>query len=275
MIMTTATNGMRFSDPVESRSPPMQFRIREDATPRRVGFYPVPPRDEHDDVDGFLADFDAEAADLLKDDSPATLGLFNLFQKSIFKLLERSRQKFGHAVDQIKADNSERDARISALENKIGALNNKNRALELENVGLVRSIDDMRTRTRVDLDEKIAAAVTAKTVELVARLHAAEMELRTTTKIAESLRERSRGEVGPQGYRGERGERGERGVQGPQGERGRPGKDGVDFSLAIKGWKVDRLAYTITPAMSDGSDGPALDLKPLLQQFLDDTGEVP
>jgi len=63
-----------------------------------------------------------------------------------------------------------------------------------------------------------------------------------------------------QGKRGAAGEKGERGAQGPQGN---PGLSGA----TIRGWKIDREKYVATPLMSDGRDGPPLELLGLFQQF--------
>jgi hypothetical protein len=57
-----------------------------------------------------------------------------------------------------------------------------------------------------------------------------------------------------QGRRGQQGQRGERGPAGPPGP-------------AIESWRVDRERYQATPLMSDGSEGPLLDLRPLFEQF--------
>ena len=70
--------------------------------------------------------------------------------------------------------------------------------------------------------------------------------------------------------RGLRGERGLAGEQGPQGERGAKGEPGRD-AAKIADWKVDTENYLAHPVMSDGTRGAALDLKPMLQQFLTDT----
>jgi hypothetical protein len=66
-----------------------------------------------------------------------------------------------------------------------------------------------------------------------------------------------------QGKRGASGEKGERGAQGPQGN---PGLSGA----TIRGWKIDRKKYVATPLMSDGRDGPPLELLGLFQQFFAD-----
>jgi hypothetical protein len=66
-----------------------------------------------------------------------------------------------------------------------------------------------------------------------------------------------------QGKRGVAGEKGERGAQGPQGN---PGLSGA----TIRGWKIDREKYVATPLMSDGRDGPPLELLGLFQQFFAD-----
>src|SRR5258708_26923296 len=54
--------------------------------------------------------------------------------------------------------------------------------------------------------------------------------------------------------RGAGGEKGERGLPGPRGD---PGTSGA----TIVGWKIDPERYVAMPVMSDGSDGPPLDLR--------------
>jgi hypothetical protein len=63
------------------------------------------------------------------------------------------------------------------------------------------------------------------------------------------------------GKRGAAGEKGERGEPGPQGA---PGLSGA----TICDWKIDRACYVATPVMSDGCDGPPLELRGLFEQFL-------
>jgi hypothetical protein len=62
------------------------------------------------------------------------------------------------------------------------------------------------------------------------------------------------------GARGRQGPSGARGLMGLRGERGEAGP-------AIKSWQIDRARYVATPIMSDGSTGPALELRPLFEQF--------
>jgi hypothetical protein len=66
---------------------------------------------------------------------------------------------------------------------------------------------------------------------------------------------------------GSRGVAGERGEQGPKGDRGLPGAP----APVISGWKIDRRAYSAVPVMSDGKEGPALELRSLFKQFQDET----
>ena len=73
----------------------------------------------------------------------------------------------------------------------------------------------------------------------------------------------SAGGTGPQGIRGSQGERGPRGLTGEAGAKGAPG-------AVIVGWSPDYASFKATPIMSDGSEGPALDLKPFFQNFLDE-----
>jgi hypothetical protein len=62
------------------------------------------------------------------------------------------------------------------------------------------------------------------------------------------------------------GKRGDRGEKGPRGERGQAGEVGPS-GVTIIAWRVNRGAYTATPVMSDGTDGPALELRDLFEQF--------
>jgi hypothetical protein len=68
---------------------------------------------------------------------------------------------------------------------------------------------------------------------------------------------------GRDGKKDEPGEQGERGPMGPQGQ-GAP---------IVIDWKLDREAYEATPVMSDGSDGPALNLRPLFEQLVSDLSQ--
>ena len=66
-----------------------------------------------------------------------------------------------------------------------------------------------------------------------------------------------------QGKRGAAGEKGERGLPGPKGDTGASG-------VMIRDWKIDREKYVATPLVSDGRDGPPLELLGLFQQFFAD-----
>jgi hypothetical protein len=63
-----------------------------------------------------------------------------------------------------------------------------------------------------------------------------------------------------QGKRGPPGEKGERGPSGPRGDVGASG-------ATIRDWRIDRERYVATPVMSDGCDGPPLELRGLFEQF--------
>ena len=52
------------------------------------------------------------------------------------------------------------------------------------------------------------------------------------------------------------------GKPGSAGERGAPGRD----APRIVSWKVDRQHYLVIPVMSDGREGPALELRALFEQ---------
>ena len=64
---------------------------------------------------------------------------------------------------------------------------------------------------------------------------------------------------------------GKRGVAGEKGERGPQGSPGLS-GVTIRDWKIDRARYVATPVMSDGSEGPPLELRGLFEQFLADAG---
>jgi hypothetical protein len=40
---------------------------------------------------------------------------------------------------------------------------------------------------------------------------------------------------------------------------------------AIESWRIDRERYQATPLMSDGSEGPVLELRLLFEQFYTET----
>jgi hypothetical protein len=64
---------------------------------------------------------------------------------------------------------------------------------------------------------------------------------------------------------------GKRGVAGARGERGERGPTGLN-GATIRDWKIDRARYVATPVMSDGSEGPPLELRGLFEQFLTEAG---
>jgi hypothetical protein len=66
--------------------------------------------------------------------------------------------------------------------------------------------------------------------------------------------------IASQGKRGAAGQKGERGERGPQGN---PGLSGATIQV----WKIDRERYVATPVMTDGSEGPSLELRGLFEQF--------
>ena len=61
---------------------------------------------------------------------------------------------------------------------------------------------------------------------------------------------------------------GRRGQQGPRGERGPAGPAGP----TIQSWRINCECYQATPLMSDGSEGPRLELRPLFEQFHNEAG---
>ena len=68
--------------------------------------------------------------------------------------------------------------------------------------------------------------------------------------------------VSTRGARGERGERGPKGEQGPAGPA----------APTIVGWQIDRAMFIATPIMTDGSEGPPIELRGLFEQYQIETG---
>jgi integrin beta 3 len=60
---------------------------------------------------------------------------------------------------------------------------------------------------------------------------------------------------------------GRAGKPGPKGERGERGLPGA----MIVRWSVDRAAYSITPVMSDGSTGAAVNVRAIFEQYHEDS----
>jgi hypothetical protein len=67
---------------------------------------------------------------------------------------------------------------------------------------------------------------------------------------------------GKPGKPGLKGERGDRGEPGEKGERGLPGRDAAQ----LKGFRVDKKNYTLTPIMSNGELEP-IKLRDYFEQY--------
>ena len=93
------------------------------------------------------------------------------------------------------------------------------------------------------------------------RFHELELRLDGRQQARDEAKRGPAGAPGPQG---------ERGPPGLKGEKGEPGKRGPQGNTApwVAAWKVDPQMFEFTPILNDGSRGPALDLKPLLAQFV-------
>ena len=61
---------------------------------------------------------------------------------------------------------------------------------------------------------------------------------------------------------------GQRGIAGERGERGLQGETGI----GIRSWNIDSTTYVATPVLTDGTIGPALELRGLFEQFQIETG---
>jgi Collagen triple helix repeat (20 copies) len=77
--------------------------------------------------------------------------------------------------------------------------------------------------------------------------------------------------VGKRGEQGQPGAKGPRGEKGERGERGAPGLDAPPAREWVAN-RIDRDSYTIFPILSDRSEGPPIELRPLFEQFESETG---
>jgi hypothetical protein len=68
------------------------------------------------------------------------------------------------------------------------------------------------------------------------------------------------------GRRGPAGERGERGRKGEKGEKG--------DAPEIVSWHLERKTYRAFPVLADGRMGPELNLRPLFEQFVEETSHA-
>jgi hypothetical protein len=75
----------------------------------------------------------------------------------------------------------------------------------------------------------------------------------------------SAGPTGPQGLAGTKGERGLPGPAGAIGPQGKP-------APSVEGWLIETANYSVFPIMSDGKQGPALELRALFEQFIAEVG---
>jgi hypothetical protein len=66
-----------------------------------------------------------------------------------------------------------------------------------------------------------------------------------------------------QGKSGRKGENGVRGMRGEKGDKGDPGEPG----LTIVSWQLDRERFRVSPLMSNGTVGPILELRGLVEQY--------
>jgi hypothetical protein len=68
-----------------------------------------------------------------------------------------------------------------------------------------------------------------------------------------------------------RGPKGLRGEKGDKGDRGAPGRNGISKTLKqtvkIERWDTDRASFTVRGFLSDGSETPILDLRPLFEEY--------
>jgi hypothetical protein len=68
------------------------------------------------------------------------------------------------------------------------------------------------------------------------------------------------------------GRAGDKGRPGPTGKKGENGEKGD--APEITGWHLERKTYRAFPVLVDGKMGPELNLRPLFEQFIEETSCV-
>jgi hypothetical protein len=118
---------------------------------------------------------------------------------------------------------------------------------------LAQRDDEIRTLKKhiADLEQKLQqkSAVDEQVHEIAMRLE-------------EKAARRDEAKRGPQGLKGPKGDKGDRGV---------PGKNGISETIKqtvkIERWIIDRASFTVRGVLSDGSETPVLDLRPLFEEY--------
>jgi polyhydroxyalkanoate synthesis regulator phasin len=81
-------------------------------------------------------------------------------------------------------------------------------------------------------------------------------------RLEEKAARRDEAKRGPQGVKGPKGDK---------GDKGAPGKNGISKTLKqtirIERWDIDRASFTVRGFLSDGSETPVLDLRPLFEEY--------
>jgi len=100
-----------------------------------------------------------------------------------------------------------------------------------------------------------------------------ECELRQKTAVDEQVHEIAMRFEEKAARRDEQ-KRGPQGLQGPKGakgDRGAPGKNGttevIKQTVKIERWGIDRASFSVRGVLSDGSETPVLDLRPLFEEY--------
>jgi hypothetical protein len=82
-------------------------------------------------------------------------------------------------------------------------------------------------------------------------------------RLEEWQAKRAEGNRGAKGERGKRGARGEPGPAGPRGPAGRPAKP----TPSIHSFYLDTDRYSVTPFLTDGTQLPKINLRPLFERW--------
>jgi hypothetical protein len=130
-----------------------------------------------------------------------------------------------------------------------------NRAFTKYMTDVLVDISDTLKHEREELDEE--------STHLEKQINALQVQPAELKGQLAQINQRERGPAGP---------RGERGLKGPPGRQGRKGDPGLSARVpTLRTWFIEREKFRATPVMSDGSHGPALDLRDLFVEFQNQT----
>jgi hypothetical protein len=182
-------------------------------------------------------------------------GFAQAFDKTIGRALDDMRGKTLLEMDEALAERDRQiadgKAELAELKQLVGGLltriSQSDRSMEKEDQRRTAAIDKLEARSN-EVQDLVN--------EQLSKLQA---EIASLRGQIEGINTRERGPQGPQG---------ERGVQGRRGPKGDRGDSGLSPRVpTLRTWFIEREKFRATPVMSDGSHGPAIELRSLFEEY--------